>query len=359
MRYKNIFYLSESPIQSNDAGNKARNDIEKILKKMNFSKVAHFHLAPNHMGSKIKHVKYILHTSYLHELLKLMKTKSKILILQYPFYFERIENFTLKNSIKKNKTILFIHDINGLRSPIIVNGIEKMNLKSIEQDKDAFNNAKVLIVHNKEMQKILREWGISTPIVVLDVFDYLLKGDRTINTKRSLSTTIAYAGNLDKSKFLELEEIQKLKLSFNLYGPNYTKEKFPWHNIHYKGSFSPDEIPYQLEGGFGLIWDGTSIKSCDGWKGRYMRINNPHKLSLYIAAGMPVITWNQAAIADFIKRYNIGFCVDNLEEIMDVIANLTESDYRAYINNIHKLQQDVMTGNFTKRAIEKAVKLLY
>lgn len=352
-----ICYLSENPVRSNDAGNKARKDIDQVLKEMDFMPISHFNLQPNGFKSKFKHMRYILQISYIIGLLKMLNTRAKTLILQYPFYFERIENNVLNNVIRRNNTILLVHDIDSLRFPINVNGINKINLQRVEKDKAAFDAAKVVIVHNKKMKDVLEKWGIRTPIIELEVFDYLLtKG--IILKKRTLGPVIAYAGNLSKSIFFEEKAIQELKVDFNLYGSNYKKDNMPWANVHYKGSFSSEDIPYLLEGNFGLIWDGTSIKECDGWNGKYMRYNNPHKLSLYISAGLPVITWKQAAIADFIKKYNIGFCIDNLEEINEKISCLTEEKYQVYQKNINKLQPLLANGHFTKMAITKAIRLL-
>jgi glycosyltransferase involved in cell wall biosynthesis len=356
-QYTDIRYLSENPIHSNDAGNKARKDVDQILNDMHFSSVAHFNLVPNGFKSKYEHLLYNLQTSYITSLLNLINTHATTLILQYPFYFERIENIFLDRAIRKNKTILLVHDIDSLRFPITVDGADTLDLKKIRKEKDIFNEARVIIVHNSHMKDILRKLGVTTPIVELNLFDYLLP-NKDIDNKRVLGSVISYAGNLAKSRFFEVEEIKQLNIDFNLYGSNYNKDKIPWQNIHYRGSFSPEEIPYKIDGNFGLIWDGTSIKKCDGWTGKYMKFNNPHKLSLYIAAGMPVITWNQAAIADFIKKHNIGFCVNALEEIDERISGLTEEKYQMYINNLHKLQQKVTLGSFTREAIKKAISLL-
>ena len=58
-----------------------------------------------------------------------------------------------------------------------------------------------------------------------------------------------------------------------------------------------------------------------------MRYNNPHKTSLYLSSGIPVITWSQAAIADFIKQHNVGIVIDDLNRIDEVLANVTKDQY--------------------------------
>ena len=70
-----------------------------------------------------------------------------------------------------------------------------------------------------------------------------------------------------------------------------------------------------------------------------MKINFPHKLALYIAAGIPVVTWSQAAIADIVKTYKIGFVVDSLREVSNYIDSINEKEYAEYKKNILKLQK--------------------
>ena len=64
-------------------------------------------------------------------------------------------------------------------------------------------------------------------------------------------------------------------------------ESYPMKPIF--GSFLPDELPSALEGSFGLVWDGDSSKTCSGVFGEYLRYNNSHKASLYLASGFPII----------------------------------------------------------------------
>lgn len=57
-----------------------------------------------------------------------------------------------------------------------------------------------------------------------------------------------------------------------------------------EGSYMPEELPEKLEAKYGLVWDGLEITSCEGTFGQYLKYNNPHKFSLYMAAGIAVIT---------------------------------------------------------------------
>lgn len=87
--------------------------------------------------------------------------------------------------------------------------------------------------------------------------------------------------------------------------------------------------------------------------GNYLKYNNPHKLSLYIASGMPVITWRQAAIAEFVEKNDIGFVVDSILQIPGIIDTIDEKTYLTYRNNIQKLQEKVIDGEFTKSVLHQ------
>lgn len=68
-------------------------------------------------------------------------------------------------------------------------------------------------------------------------------------------------------------------------------------------------------------------ETCSGGKGEYLRINNPHKLSLYLAVGLPVIIWDEAAEAEFVLRENVGFTIKSLYELSEKMALISDDDY--------------------------------
>ena len=76
------------------------------------------------------------------------------------------------------------------------------------------------------------------------------------------------------------------------------------------------------------------------------------KLSCYTAAGIPVIVWEKAAIADFVKKYDIGYTIKSIYDI----NNLDLKDYNRKQENIKELQKKVRNGYFTKRVVDKFLK---
>lgn len=349
-----MLYLSEGLSEYRihklrDAGSKARIDVEAIVSEK-YRKIATVVELRHQNNSFLEKVFFMLRPASLGFMIKMIFSKERDLaFIQYPFYdFNFVFQDVIKNFIKRHKVILLIHDINSLRG--------ELSIEKIDAEIALFNRAKAIIVHNSKMRDALLENGLKVPCVLLDLFDYCLY-DGIPNRHREFGNTIVFAGNLEKSSFLG--ELYKIGgVHFNLYGNGFAKawEKNP--NFSYFGSYPSDEIPYQLKGSFGLVWDGQSIYTCDdNIVGRYTRINNPHKLSLYIAAGLPVIVWKQAAIAAFVEREKIGFAVESLVDIPEMLERVQGEEYNRYIENIRALQVKVTNGDYTNRALEEAIEI--
>lgn len=333
-----ITYIGEKPAPNNHAGNKARVDVDAILREKYGEPYENLEeIVFSGLGQKIG---YVLDPSNWKQILRIQRMHSQQVIMQYPFYFNPILKKALRNSLSKNEIVFLIHDVNALRS---------FQDTDIKNEINELNMARAVIVHNDSMGAALQKLGLNVPWTSLGLFDYLLPN---IPQRSFLKgTTVAFAGNLGKSKFLHNAEMETLGVHFNLYGPGFKEEVIKWGNVSYKGSFPPDEVPFKLEGNFGLIWDGTDIETCDGPTGTYMKYNNPHKLSLYIAAGLPVIVWKQAAIADFVTTHKIGIAVESLKEVSEKIKSMPDNEYREMGKAVKKLQKQIVSGSFTKRCL--------
>lgn len=141
-------------------------------------------------------------------------------------------------------------------------------------------------------------------------------------------------------------------MKINLYGVGYER-KSEYSNAEYHGSFSPEELPGKLDSAYGLVWDGPEITSCSGNFGEYLMYNNPHKLSLYMAAGIPVITWKQAAIADFVEKYQVGIVVDSLVDLSKVLDQILEKRYAVMKVNAEAIGEKLRKGFYFRRALQE------
>ena len=254
--------------------------------------------------------------------------------------------------LKKVKIIVIVHDLECIRKKGLGCGPD-VQLRAI------IRWASVIVAHNESMAGVLRDFGARADrIVTLEIFDYLIS-DYNCYVQRLLTNSVAIAGNLNanKAKYLcHLKEITSVK--WELFGNGYDQSKIQGTNIHYNGSFNPDELPKKLKQSFGLVWDGDSIKSCSNRYGEYLRVNNPHKLSLYLASGMPVIIWSQAAEARFVEKNGLGILVDSLADIDKQLAVLTQERYSCYLRNVSAMSKKLRGGYFLTNAMRGALDIV-
>ena len=332
---KDITYLiSEDNGSHNHAGSKARNDVESFLYDPNIKilKVKKF-LNSNGVINKVN-----IMNSMMRDWIKIIKEtkKNSNIIVQYPLESPKdVVNFWIKTTkkIKKVNFIAIVHDLESLR----------FDTKRKFEEIKYLNEFKYIIVHNDRMKQYLCELGIQVnKLIVLEIFDYKVE-DFEIS-ERTLKNEVAIAGNLSSNKSGYIYKLDKIntETKFNLFGPNYDGHNY--NNIKYFGQFPPEKIPKALKGSFGLVWDGSEVESCTGTTGKYLKYNNPHKLSLYIISRIPIIIWKEAAMADFVQREGIGIVINNLEEIQDKI------------NTIDKISEKLREGYYIKKAVKESLK---
>lgn len=241
-----------------------------------------------------------------------------------------------------------VHDVAELRGP-------KTDAYHKREFKRMMEIADVLIVHNDVMRDFFIKKGFDeNRIVTLGIFDYLQeKRDRALPT---FDESVIIAGNLNLKKSGYLKNLPELKSKFRLYGPNYSMAEAP--NITYGGVLSPEHIPDVLTSGFGLIWDGDSIETCEGGTGEYLRYNNPHKLSLYLSSGLPVIIWKEAAEAGFVEENHVGYTIDSLYDIPKIMNTISAEEYRNIAENVKRIAGKMADGGFMRDALETAVGLI-
>lgn len=316
-----------------DAGPKAKVDIENILKRDYSANIQTLKLSDEIVNKKQ------LYRFRLKKAIFLLKNiiKTDILIIQAPF------SKNAKINIPANKKIVIIHDIEGLRTK---------NSIILDSELSLYNSCDVIISHNEIMSKFLRNNKITTPIINLEIFDYLFDGTNKGLSLDKKNPVIAYAGNLKKSPFIYSLEPNKMNFKLNLYGVGIDKNIND--KIILKGSFMPDELPKNINANLGLVWDGE-YDSSDEFENlkNYTKYNNPHKLSCYIASGIPVIVWEKSAAASFVKKYDIGYTIKDIYEI----NNLDFSDYDIKLKNIQQIRNKIIDGYFIKKAINEALKL--
>lgn len=350
-----IYLLAEDVTKGYTAGEKARKDVLEILQHKDYIE----HIKFFDKGNNKIFVLYQIFYSFIKLLCEIKE--NDYLIIQYPYSPKFMYTIIYKcvdmiTKIKKAKKIALIHDINYLRNDKSIKDEFSKYDKKLECS--ILNKFDKIICHNNIMKETLSNDGvIQGKLISLDIFDYISDNIQKKRVYDPNNIIISLAGKLDKNKsgyIYELKNIVNKNIKFELYGIGYIEDKKD-KNVEYKGVAKPEELPNLLKGNFGLVWDGNSLDKCDGLAGEYLKYNNPHKVSSYIACGLPVIVWKKAAIADFIIKNNLGICVDNLNEINSVINELNEEKYNILLENVNKIKKKIIKGEFLIEAINKCI----
>lgn len=268
----------------------------------------------------------------LHLFLLFCKLKKKTeVFIQWPIFSNYLSVKILLIILKLRKTSyrVLIHDIQNLRLELSVHDtVFEQYVKGSDY----------VIVHSPNMEKYLRSLGIETKTCILTSFDYLTTD---VIPSRTRSNIVTYVGNLAKSEFLQNIDNSVLHgwdlYCYGLGGDKITK------CITYMGCFVPENVSV-IEGSWGLVWDGTSVDTCDGVMGRYLRYNAPHKLSLYIVSGLPLIVWQESSLVEYVTKNKLGVTIKSLGDISDVISSISDDEYIEYCVNVKNEAERLKRG---------------
>lgn len=328
-----IFLTTEIP-EEKTAASKARVDVLNILVAEGYQML----YLPQKMslGNILKFRK---------ELNRLAKGGAHV-VIEYPCWMKKrmYVVYTLCK-LKGIKLYGIIHDVAALRFQV-----------SHKLDMALFRLFDGLVSHNSSMTKWLRGKGYKKKIVDLNAFDYLLDNPRSFN-EQSINGQfkLFYAGNLayNKATYIYDKKISNLdNVQLNVYGIEFDKARMNGSKVRYQGVFNPGSPDLPENYHFGLIWEGTSLDKCDGLFGDYIRYNNPHKFSLYLSLGLPIVVWKEAAIAKFITENKIGVTISNFQELEELPKKVDPETYKTYLDNIKTVSERVRSGYFLSTALK-------
>ena len=346
------YYLKDSFLHNEhekNAGSKARNDVEAIL------------ISEGYEGLELKVENWYKMNFFKAQQHKYRATKSVFdqlgagdeLVIQFPiihhtFFISRL----IKQAQKRGaKFYLLIHDVETLRHAAGSEVKFRHKVRNYFQEKKALMSVDGIIVHNDIMKKVLVSQGVpADKMVSLEIFDYLIPNFEE-KTAPQKDQPIIVAGNLNPTKSGYLYNLPE-QPAYNLDGVGYDESR-ALKNTSYFGSFMPDNLPTALEGSFGLVWDGDSSETCQGSYGNYLRFNNSHKASLYLASGFPVVVWKESALAHFILEKSCGIAVASLHDLEAALENLTEKEYADLSENARRIGKDLREGYYLRSALKK------
>ncbi|MDD6378242.1 MAG: galactofuranosyltransferase [Prevotella sp.] len=326
--------------------NKAKNDIDDIVESLGYRNLAVHDYGRGGVGrflTKLTGVAHILTTT----------KRGDMLFLQYPMKkFYKIA--TVLAHWKGVRVVTVIHDLGAFRRHKLTAAQENRRLGSTD----------FIICHNDTMASYLREHGYKGGLHSLEIFDYLSAAEKTGEEKATDGMkpegdgvpSVVYAGNLGmwRNEFLYHLKGVVNDWTLNLYGNGFDDSKNDCDSLVYHGFIDSDKFISSVSARFGLVWDGSSVDECNGAWGEYLKINNPHKTSFYLRAGIPVIVWSKAAMAPFVRKYGVGMVIDSIRDIDQRMREMSAEDYKKIKDKTEDVGRKLASGYFTKVALKAA-----
>lgn len=244
------------------------------------------------------------------------------------------------------KVITLIHDLGSFRRKKL----------TIPQEISKLNHSDCVIVHSENMKRWLIEHGIKAKLQILEIFDYLSDTEHMHGSGLpTFPARILFVGALSSyhNDFLYKQANSPRSYDLVLYGSGLEPEKLEG-KVDYKGFVSSDELIKTAEGEYGLAWYGSSLEGGSGALGEYLQYNAPHKMSLYVRCGLPIIVWEKAGLASFVNNNNIGICISSLTELENILSKMNQEQYMEMKKNVLQISDKLSRGYYSFKAIKRA-----
>lgn len=244
-------------------------------------------------------------------------------------YIKRIESVRMVALIHDIPTWMFTKDDDYDReNDFWLNQLKKFDL---------------IMVGNDKMGHKLQDDGVSVPMVAMRIWDYLYQGphrDKTFQKK------LYYVSGRD---IVDLDYQASTPLYF--YNKSVSDDVRSNGSVVWLGRQPSDDIVSQIDGGFGIVVSENIKEKSNMNFVFYNQYNNPTKLSLYLAAGIPIIVSSKTAHAQMVIDQGIGLVIDDLNEIDNRLSRITAEDYQQMLQNIKPWQEAVSGGYFVTRSL--------
>lgn len=322
-----------------NAGNKFTNDVIKICSVNSIDAIGYGCQAEDNLLLRcVNFFKYSI------KLCILISNHSKIYLL-YPTMPKYFSFLCYIKQIKDLEVIGIVMDLPSLCRDVPDITLDIFNLKLMDK----------IIVQNRKQKVLLEKEGISyNRMGEIGILDFLGTPRKVDLNEWNKERTICYGGTLAPVaagfiyKWMDTCKLKKLRV--NIYGIGM-KRKIDNEHFKYCGSFSPDKVLENLEGDFGLVWSGSEVNTCGGDKGIYYEYASPHKLSMYLMAGMPVIVSKNSALEDLVISKNIGIVIDSLNEIEERLDNISREEYQAMLEAVKREASIISRGGNIVRCL--------
>lgn len=236
------------------------------------------------------------------------------------------------------KIAVFIHDV-------ITMMFEGAPMERLLEIIEVYNMADLVIVPSEYMLALLREKGMTVEkVLIQSMWDLPFEGELK---RPGFRREVFFPGSPQKFGFVES---WKYEVPLHIY--TVDDHEVNGQNIYLHAWKNTTELLLEYtKGGFGLIWEQTAPAS-------YYKYHQPHKLSTYLAAGIPVIVKRGLALEQVIQDQGLGFVVDSTKEAADIVKDISEEEYQQLVDNISNISFLIRGGFFTKKLLLDTINYL-
>ena len=272
-----------------------------------------------------------------------------LVVVQFPMWMHlnfQAEFFDAISAMESVRMVALIHDI---PTWMFTKGEEEYDCENDFWLKQLKKFDMLMVANEKEAHK-LQEDGVDVPMIQMQLWDYLYSGPRQ---EKKFRKKLYYVGGRD---IIDINYQGATPLY--IYDKHVENRVLECGSVTWLGRKPSDEIVSSLDGGFGIVVSENLIEKSNMNFVYYNQFNNPTKLSVYLAAGIPVIVPSKTYHAKLVREHGIGLVVDDLNEIDAVLAAMTAQDYQKMLDNIKGWQEAVSEGFFIKRAFFSMLRAL-
>lgn len=276
-------------------------------------------------------------TCFARQILKLLTMpKTHTFFVQLPQY-GFTKKWIVQILLRRFKSIALLHDIDRLRT---VSGGTSEKLARVAD----------YLITTGRLHEYLPASENPGKTVRLEIWDYLLNPMKEIRVGRK--GQVIFAGSMGPRKSIAIFRAEIRRLPLVLYGTIHNSGQALPGDI-YKGPFDSENPQIDIEVAWGLIWEGGRNADNALAGNDYEKINQPHKLSFYLACGIPVIVWNGSFIAQYVSENKCGITVSSLEDIQCAIEKVSETEYAGISRNAKEIGMRLRQGWALKKAMRQ------
>ncbi len=266
----------------------------------------------------------------------LRQPRSGVFFVQYPIHGGRGQRLIAALMFRRFRVVVLLHDFDELR-------------KTATLASNSLLRKAAFLVSSGLLHQRMRDELKGIPVRELEIWDYLVAPGFKPG-EWNAAGPILFAGSLWPGKIGWLYRADAKRPALLVRGRGYEQALAPGLGDTLAGPFDSENPVFMPPAGWGLVWDGAKLDS-EGTEADYERINQPHKVSLYLACGLPLIVWSEGYAAGWLVRNGCGVTTPSLEAIPEILAKITPAQHAAMRQRAQECGEKVRAGYYLLNAL--------